>query len=65
MLCEEYAQPLLTYEELEHVYVALEWAAAKGYTWMRPRAEREYKMPALRQAFNKIVDDGINVVMVK
>ena len=24
--------------------------------WMRPRAEREYKMPTLRQAFNKIAD---------
>ena len=23
---------------------------------MRPRAEREYKMPTLRQAFNKIAD---------
>ena len=37
MLCDEYAytQPLLTDDELEHVYVALEWAAGQGYTWMR------------------------------
>ena len=52
----ECAQALLTDDELEHVYVALEWAAGHGYTWMRPRAEREYKMPTLRQAFNKIAD---------
>jgi hypothetical protein len=56
MLCDGRAQPLLTNDELEHVYVALEWAAGRGYTWMRPRAEREYKMPTLRQAFNKIAD---------
>jgi hypothetical protein len=54
--CDVGAQPLLTDDELEYVYVALEWAAEQGYTWMRPRAERQYKMPTLRQAFNKIAD---------
>ena len=52
----ECAQVLLTDDELEHVYVALEWAAGQGYTWMRPRAEHDYNMPTLRQAFNKIAD---------
>jgi hypothetical protein len=54
--CDECGQPLLTDDELEYVYVALEWAAGQGYTWMRPGAERQYKMPTLRQAFNKIAD---------
>jgi hypothetical protein len=54
--CDVGAQPLLTDDELEYVYVALEWAAGQGYTWMRPTAERQYKMPTLRQAFNKIAD---------
>ena len=56
MLCDECAQPLLTDDELEHVYVALEWAAGRGYTWMRPVAVETYNMPTLRNAFNKIAD---------
>ena len=52
--------PLLTDDELEHVYVALEWAAGQGYTWMRPRAEREYKMPTLRQASTSRIDSPVH-----